>query len=107
MAERLLDQGVTVGSLVFSTSTTSIRRAEKAMSKLESGADPSRLERELGMPPFLARRLLNSISGTTVEEMRNAAIAMADLEVWTRGGAEYPDELALDLALLAATDDGL
>ena len=102
VAERLLDQGVTAGSTVFSTST-SIRRAHKALVKLESGADPSRLERELGMPPFLARRLLNSISGTTVEEMRNAAIAMADLEVWTRGGAEYPDELALDLALLAAT----
>ena len=37
--------------------------------------------------------------------MRGATIAMADLEVWTRGGAEYPDELALDLALLAATDE--
>jgi hypothetical protein len=32
-------------------------------------------------------------------------MALADLELWTRGGAEYPDELALDLALIAATDD--
>jgi hypothetical protein len=72
--------------------------------KLEDGADPSQLERGLGVPPFVARRLINSLSGTTVESMRSAAIAMADLEVWTRGGAEYPDELALDLALLAATE---
>jgi len=103
VAEKLLAQGATAGSTVYTT-TTSIRRAHKALVKLEDGADPSRLERELGVPPFVARRLINSLSGTTVEAMRNAAIAMADLEVWTRGGAEYPDELALDLALLAATE---
>lgn len=103
VAERLLAQGVTAGSSVFSTAT-SIRRAHKALAKLESGVDPSRLERELGVPPFIARRLINSLSGTSVEAMRDATIAMAELEVWTRGGAEYPDELALDLALLAATE---
>lgn len=102
VAERLLAQGSTAGSTVYTTST-SLRRAHKALVRLENGDDPSRVERELGMPPFLARRLINSLSGTTVEEARNATIAMADLEVWTRGGAEYPDELALDLALLAAT----
>lgn len=103
VAEKLIAQGTTAGATVFTTST-SIRRAHKALVRLEAGADPSRLERELGMPPFLARRLLNSLSGTSVEAVRNAAIAMAELELWTRGGAEYPDELALDLALLAATE---
>ena len=102
VAERLLAQGVTAGSTVYSTAT-SVRRAHKALVRLEEGADPSRLEREMGMPPFLARKLINSLSGTTVESMRDASIAMAELELWTRGGAEYPDELALDLALLAAT----
>lgn len=103
VAERLLGQGATAGGAVYATAT-SIRRAHKALVRLEEGADPSRLERELGVPPFVARRLINSLSGTTVEAMREAAIAMADLELWTRGGAEYPDELALDLALLAATE---
>ena len=102
VAERLLGQGVTAGSSVFSTAT-SVRRAHKALAKLESGVDPSRLERELGVPPFVARRLINSLSGTSVEAMRDASIALAQLELWTRGGAEYPDELALDLALMAAT----
>ncbi len=102
VAERLLAQGATAGSTVYTTAT-SVRRAHRALVRLEEGADPSRLERELGMPPFLARRLINSLSGTTVESMRDAAIAMADLELWTRGGSEYPDDLALDLALLAAT----
>lgn len=103
VAEKLLAQGATAGSTVYTTST-SLRRAHKALARLEDGADPSQLERELGMPPFVARRLINSLSGTSVEEVRNAAIAMAELELWTRGGAEYPDELALDLALLAATE---
>lgn len=103
VAEKLLNQGGTAASNVYSTST-SVRRAHKAMVKLEDGVDPSRLERELGVPPFVARRLINSLSGTSVDALRGAAIAMADLEVWTRGGAEYPDELALDLALLAATE---
>ncbi len=102
VAERLLGQGATAGGTVFTTAT-SIRRAHKALAKLEDGVDPSRLERELGVPPFVARRLINSLSGTSVEAIRNAAIALSDLEIWTRGGAEYPDELALDLALLAAT----
>lgn len=102
VAERLLAQGVSPGSTVYAT-TTSLRRAHKALVKLENGADPSALERQLGMPPFLARRLINSLSGTTVEEVRTATIAMADLELWSRGGAEYPEDLALDLALLAAT----
>lgn len=102
VAERLLAQGVTAGSTVFTTSS-SVRRAHKAAARLESGADPSRLERELGLPPFLARRLINSLSGTSVETIRNAVIALAELEVATRGGSEYPEELALDLALLAAT----
>jgi DNA polymerase-3 subunit delta len=103
VAERLLAQGATAGSTVYTTST-SIRRAHKALVRLENGEDPSRLERELGVPPFVARRLINSLSGTTVDAMRSAAIAFAELELWTRGGAEYPDELALDLALLAATE---
>ncbi|MCB0830192.1 MAG: DNA polymerase III subunit delta [Solirubrobacterales bacterium] len=102
VAEKLLAQGSTAGSAVFTTSS-SIRRAHKALVRLEAGDDPSRLERELGMPPFAARRLINSLSGTPVESIREATIAMADLEIWTRGGAEYPDELALDLALIAAT----
>lgn len=102
IAERLLAQGVTAGSTVYPTST-GVRRAHKALSLIESGVPANQVERQLGLPPFLARRLLNSLSAASVEDMRRAAIALADLELWTRGGADYPDELALDLALLAAT----
>lgn len=104
IAEGLIGQGSTAGSAVYPTST-SVRRANKALSRMEAGVPPNQLERELGLPPFLARKLIQSLSGASVEDMRSATIAMADLEIWTRGGAEYPDELALDLALMAATDE--
>ena len=106
VSERLVAQGVSVGSLVYSASTT-LRRAEKAMSKIEAGMPPGQIEKQLGMPPFLARRLIASLGNASLETLKDATVAISDLEVWTRGGAEYPDELALDLALLAATDDGL
>ena len=104
IAEELISQGSTAGSTVYPTST-SVRRANKALSLLETGRAPNQIERELSMPPFLARKLIDSLSGASVAGMREATIAMADLEIWTRGGAEYPDELALDLALLAATQE--
>jgi DNA polymerase-3 subunit delta len=104
IAESLIAQGTTAGSVVYPTSM-SVRRANRALSRIEEGIPPNRIERELGLPPFLARKLINSLRGASVEDLRSTLIAMADLEVWTRGGAEYPDELALDLALMAATDE--
>ncbi|HTU13920.1 MAG TPA: DNA polymerase III subunit delta [Solirubrobacterales bacterium] len=104
IAESLIAQGSTAGSAVYPTST-GLRRANKALSRIEAGVPPNQIERELGLPPFLARKLINSLHGASVEDMRSATIAMADLEIWTRGGADYPDELALDLALMAATDE--
>lgn len=105
IAERLLGQGSSVPSIIYPTATA-VRRAHRAMSMLEAGEPPKAVERELRLPPFLVRRLFEAIRGASPEAMRSASIALADLEVWTRGGREYPDELALDLALVAATNDG-
>ena len=35
-------------------------------------------------------------------DLRDATVALADLEVWCRGGADYGDDLALTLALRRA-----
>jgi DNA polymerase III subunit delta len=51
-----------------------------------------------GMIYALASRLRRS--GRT--DLRQATVALADLEVWCRGGADYGDELALTLALRRA-----
>lgn len=105
IAERLLGQGSSVPAVIYPTATA-VRRAHRAMSLLEAGEPPNAVERDLKLPPFLVRRLFEAMRGASPEAMRAASIALADLEVWTRGGREYPDELALDLALVAATSDG-
>ena len=72
VSERLVAQGVSVGSLVYSASTT-LRRAEKAMSKIEAGMPPGQIEKQLGMPPFLARRLIASLGNGRSMTMRHRA----------------------------------
>ncbi|MCB0828803.1 MAG: DNA polymerase III subunit delta [Solirubrobacterales bacterium] len=103
LAERMLAEGKTAGSAVFSAAS-SVRRAHKALTMIEAGLPQNQVERGLGVPPFIAKRLVGSLSGARSDDMRRALVALADLEVWTRGGSSYPDELALDLALINATD---
>jgi DNA polymerase-3 subunit delta len=105
IAERLLGQGSTVPAVIYPTATA-VRRAHRALSMLEAGEPPKAVERELKLPSFLVRKLFEAMKGASPDSMRAASIALADLEVWTRGGREYPEELALDLALVAATANG-
>lgn len=102
VAERLLAAGERPGSLIFRPADA-VRRAHRALSLIESGMSPGQVESRLGVPPFIARRVVASVSDISVDQMRSATTALADLEVWVRGGAEYPEELAFDLALIAAT----
>ena len=103
-AERKIAEGERAGSTVYKAAS-SLRRVQQALALIESGLSPDQAERRLAPPHFLARAAMESSRGTSLEVVRRATVAMADLEVWTRGGAEYPDELALDLALIAATDE--
>jgi len=84
IADKMMSRGATAGGTVPPTAFT-IRRATKSIAS--------------------GRGLPSHLRGASIEDLRTATIAMADLEIWTRGGAEYPDELALDLALIAATDE--
>jgi hypothetical protein len=54
------------------------------------------------MHPYAAKQLVRRLGEASVDDLREATIALADLEVWCRGGAEYGDELALTLALRRA-----
>lgn len=103
-AERLGRQGSGPNAVLYPTATA-VRRAHRALSLLEQGQPPKTVESELGLPPFLVRKIVESVRGASLESIRSASIALSDLERWTRGAAEYPDELALDLALLAAAGE--
>lgn len=98
IGERLISQGENVTGLIYGLASR-LRKACAAAARLESGAPPKQVESSLGMHPYAAKQLIGRLRHTSVEELREATIALADLEVWCRGGADYGDELALTLAL--------
>jgi hypothetical protein len=54
------------------------------------------------MHPYAAKQLVGRLRDARLEDLREATTALADLEVWCRGGTDYGDELALTLALSRA-----
>jgi DNA polymerase III delta subunit len=105
IAERLIAQGENVTGLVYSLASR-LRRAHAALTELEAGRQPKEVEAGLGMHPYAARQLVARLRRVSAEDLRNATAAIADLEVWCRGGADYGDELALTLALREAAGAG-
>jgi DNA polymerase III subunit delta len=101
IGERLVSQGENVTGLIYGLASR-LRKASAAAAQLEGGVPPKQVESSLGMHPYAARQLVARLHDTDVEGLRDATVALADLEVWCRGGADYGDELALTLALRAA-----
>ena len=48
------------------------------------------------MHPYAARQLVARLDGVSLDQLHAATEAIADLEVWCRGGADYGEELAFD-----------
>ena len=101
IAERLVSQGENVTGLIYGLASR-LRKASAAAAMLEEGMPPKQVESSLGMHPYAAKQLVGRLRSVDADELREATIALADLEVWCRGGADYGDELALTLALRAA-----
>jgi DNA polymerase-3 subunit delta len=101
IAERLTSQGENVTGLIYGLASR-LRKALAAAAMLEEGVPPKQVESSLGMHPYAAKQLVGRLQNVDASELREATIALADLEVWCRGGADYGDELALTLALRTA-----
>src|SRR6188474_801123 len=101
LAERLVSQGENVTGLIYGLASR-LRNACAAAAQIEEGVPPKQVESSLDMHPYAARQLVSRVGHTSVEGLREATIALADLEVWCRGGADYGDELALRKAAGAA-----
>jgi DNA polymerase III subunit delta len=104
-AERLSAQGEAVTPIVYQAARR-LRDAQLAASELERGTPAKEVEGKLRMHPYAARMLVRGVRGTSSLELRAATCAVADLEWWTRGGSEYPDDVALTLAVLRAAGAG-
>jgi hypothetical protein len=80
-----------------------LRAACAACAMLEEGMAPREVEGQLKMHPYAAKQLVARLRDTDVTNLRRATEALAQLERWCRGDADYGDELALTLALRVAT----
>ena len=101
IAERLIGQGENVTGLVYALASR-LRKATEAVVQLEAGVPPKKVESSLGMHPYAARQLVGRLGDATLDDLEDATAALADLEVWCRGGADYGEELALTLAIRRA-----
>ncbi len=101
ISERLVSQGENVTGLIYGLASR-LRKACAAAAQLEEGVPPKQVESGLGMHPYAARQLVARLGQADLGDLREATIALADLEVWCRGGMDYGDELALTLALRKA-----
>jgi DNA polymerase III subunit delta len=101
IGERLIVQGENVTGLIYGLASR-LRKACAAASQLEQGTPAKQVESSLGMHPYAAKQLVSRLQGTSLEQLRDATVVLADLEIWCRGGADYGDELALTLALRRA-----
>jgi DNA polymerase III subunit delta len=100
-AERLAGQGESVTPLVYGVARR-LRDAAAAVERLEAGVPPKDVEASLSMHPYAAKLLVRRVGGRSVRELRAATCAIADLEWWTRGGSDYPEAVALTLAVRRA-----
>jgi DNA polymerase-3 subunit delta len=98
LAERLIAQGENVTGLVYGLASR-LRKACAAAAQLERGVAAKQVESSLGMHPYAARQLVGRLGRTGIDDLHEATAALAELEVWCRGGADYGEELALTLAL--------
>lgn len=106
IGERLVDQGENVTGLIYGLASR-LRGACFAADQLERGVAPQQVVSSLKMHPYAAKQLVGRLRHADVADLRMATEALADLELWCRGGADYGDELALTLTLqrCAATGD--
>jgi DNA polymerase-3 subunit delta len=101
IGERLIGQGENVTGLIYGLASR-LRSACAAAAQLEEGIPPKQVESSLKMHPYAAKQLVRRLQGTDLASLRMATEALADLELWCRGGADYGDELALTIALRRA-----
>ena len=101
IAETLIGQGESVTGLSYMLSSR-LRAAASAAAELEAGTPPKQVADGLKMHPYAAKMLVERLGDRSSRQLRNAVGAVADLEMWTRGGSDYTEDVALTLALKRA-----
>jgi DNA polymerase-3 subunit delta len=101
IAERLVAQGEALPRIVYSIAPR-LRQALRAASELEVGKPAGEVAKGLSMHPYAAKMLVSKVKGRTPEDLVASIEALADLELWSRGGSDYPEQVAFTLSLRRA-----
>ena len=103
VAERLVAQGEALPRIVYSLAPR-LRQALQAARELEAGRPANEVAKGLSMHPYAAKMLVGKVKGRTPEDIDGAIRALADLELWSRGGSDYAEIVAFTLSLRRAVD---
>ena len=98
VGEQLIEQGENVTGLIYGLASR-LRAACAAAAMLEEGMPPREVESSLKMHPYAAKQLVARLRDADLDALRRATEALAELELWCRGGADYGEPLALALAI--------
>jgi DNA polymerase III delta subunit len=101
VAERLVAQGEALPRIVYSLAPR-LRQALKAASELEAGRPAGEVAKGLSMHPYAAKMLVSKAKGRSPEDLDASIRALADLELWSRGGSDYPERVAFTITLRRA-----
>ena len=99
--ERLSAQGAPVTTIAYAAARR-LREGHMALTEMEAGTPRKEVESRLPMHPYAAKMLIRRLGGASIEGLRAGTCAIADLEWWTRGGSDYPEEVALTRAVRRA-----
>ena len=97
----LVSQGVAFRRIVYSLAPR-LRQGLKAATELEAGRPSSEVAKGLSMHPYAAKMLVSNVKGRSPEDLDAAIRALADLELWSRGGSDYPERVAFTITLRRA-----
>ena len=104
VAERLTTQGEAPGRLLYSV-VRRLRDVHRAAELLDAGVSESDAAGKLGMPPWLAKRMISAAKKAGSRALEDAICAFAKLEIDLRGGGLRADfsldeHTALSLAIV-------
>ena len=103
ISERLVVQGEALPRVIYSLAPR-LRQALRASRELEAGRPPKEVAGDLSMHPYAARILVSKVKGRSPDDLDTAIRALADLELWSRGGSDYDERVALTVALRRALE---
>jgi len=80
-----------------------VRRVQSCQNLDLAGVRPREAAGELKMHPFAAEKAFAQSRNFSVEELREAIVRLADLDLALKGGSRLPSELELERTLVAIT----